>query len=163
MVCSRKQFALHLCSKWRAYRSTLYPPHFRKRPQSIRCPALMRCQCLRSTSNPQCMTSEEQALHLKVTERKLLSQAAANESLMNTKNRHVLAASKPAACRSRYIPHVARAVCDFACCIQVNRDQAEMKEADAPAVVSFKRLKTTNSNVSGVGKVICRQKLQEQV
>lgn len=40
---------------------------------------------------------------------------------------------------------------------QVTRDQAEMKEADAPAAVSFKRLKTTNSDVSGVGKASGRQ------
>ena len=101
------------------------------------------------------MTFEEQALHLKVTERKQSSQAAANESLMNTKNRQVFAAAMPAACNNRSMSHVARAVCDFAGGIQVNRDQAEMKEADAPVAVSFKRLKTTNSDVSGVGKVIC--------
>lgn len=37
---------------------------------------------------------------------------------------------------------------------QVDRDEAEMK-TDNPAPISFKKLKTTKSDTSGVGKVHC--------
>ncbi len=38
-------------------------------------------------------------------------------------------------------------------CVQVDRDEAKMKDADKPAPVSFKKLKSTKSDISGVGKV----------
>lgn len=41
----------------------------------------------------------------------------------------------------------------FCLCAQVNKHEAEMQDDDKPAVVSFKKLKTTKSDVSGVGKV----------
>lgn len=40
---------------------------------------------------------------------------------------------------------------------QVDRDEAEMKDVDKPAPVTFKKLKTTKSDISGVGKASSRQ------
>lgn len=40
---------------------------------------------------------------------------------------------------------------------QVDRDEAQMRDTDKPAPVSFKKLKTTKSDVSGVGKASGRQ------
>ena len=37
--------------------------------------------------------------------------------------------------------------------LQVDRDEAEMKDADTPAPTSFKKLKSTKSDISGIGKV----------
>lgn len=38
--------------------------------------------------------------------------------------------------------------------LQVDRDEAEMKDTDTPAPASFKKLKSTKSDISGIGKVV---------